>query len=93
MNIFRYFRVKEKKICSITHHSKNVSGKHAPEPLSKRLATPRSIHSGRQLIVCSIRYMFMHYKIFIRGQKITNIVAQHILKCNTWELFSNTMCP
>ena len=23
----------------------------------------------------------------------TKIVAQHTLKCNTWALFSNTMCP
>ena len=27
------------------------------------------------------------------GQKMTKIVAQHIIKCNTWALFSNTMCP
>ena len=35
----------------------------------------------------------MHYKIFLRRQKMTKIVAQHILKCITWALFSNTMCP
>ena len=35
----------------------------------------------------------MHYKIFLGGQKMTKIVAQHILKCMTWALFSNTMCP
>ena len=26
-------------------------------------------------------------------KKFTIIVAQHILKCITWALFSNTMCP
>ena len=24
---------------------------------------------------------------------MSKIVAQHILKCNAWALFSNTMCP
>ena len=26
-----------------------------------------------------------------KGQKMTKILAQHILKCITWALFSNTM--
>ena len=29
------------KICSNTHHSQNFSGKHAPKPPSKRMATQR----------------------------------------------------
>ena len=46
MNIFRLFESKEfMKICSKTHQTapfKNFfSGKHAPEPTNKRLATPR----------------------------------------------------
>ena len=40
-----------------------------------------------------VRYMSMHYKIFLGGKKMTKIVAQHILKYITWALFSNTMCP
>ena len=27
------------------------------------------IHPGRQLIVCSTLYVYMHYKIFLRGKK------------------------
>ena len=44
MNNFRLFKVKIVKICSKTHRivpfKKIFSGKHAPGPLSKRLATP-----------------------------------------------------
>ena len=50
------------------------------------------IHPGRQFIVCSTLYVYALQNIF-RGQKLTKIVAQHILKCITWALFSNTMCP
>ena len=50
------------------------------------------IHPGRQLIVCSTLYVYALQNLF-RGQKMTKIVAQHILKCITWALFSNTMCP
>ena len=45
-----------------------------------------------QLIVCSTLYVYALHNLF-RGQKMTKIVAQHILKCITWALFSNTMCP
>ena len=48
------------------------------------------IHPGRQLIVCSTLYVYALQNLF-RGQKMTKIVAQHILKCITWALFSNTM--
>ena len=50
------------------------------------------IHPGRQLIVCSTLYVYALQNLF-RWQKMTKIVAQHILKCITWALFSNTMCP
>ena len=50
------------------------------------------IHPGRQLIVCSTLYVYALQNLF-RGQKMTKIVPQHILKCITWALFSNTMCP
>ena len=50
------------------------------------------IHPGRQLIVCSTLYVYALQNLF-RWQKMTKIVAQHILKCITWTLFSNTMCP
>ena len=52
------------------------------------------IHPGRQLIVCSTLHMYVYVlQNLFRGQKMTKIVAQHILKCITWALFSNTMCP
>ena len=46
MNIFRLFESKKfMKICSKTHQNapfkKKFSGKHAPNPPSKRLTTPR----------------------------------------------------
>ena len=43
MNILKLFESKKfMKICSKTHHSKFFfSGKHAPNPPSRRLATPR----------------------------------------------------
>ena len=47
-------------------------------------------HPGRQLIVCSTLYVYALQNLF-RGQKMTKIVAQHILKCITWALFSYTM--
>ena len=50
------------------------------------------IHPGRQLIVCSTLYVYALQNLF-RGQKMTKIVAQHILKCITWAVFSNTKCP
>ena len=50
------------------------------------------IHPGRQLIVCITLYDYALQNLF-RRQKMTKIVAQHILKCITWALFSNTMCP
>ena len=50
------------------------------------------IHPGRQLIVCSTLYVYALQNLFW-GQKMTKIVAQHILKCITGALFSNTMCP
>ena len=101
---------------------KKISGKHAPEPPSKRMATPDvasppppkkncwpplanpayahelllknylRIHPGRQLIVCSTLYVYALENLF-GGQKMTKIVAQHIMKGITWALFSNTMCP
>ena len=48
------------------------------------------IHPGKQLIVCSTLYVYALQNLF-RGQIMTKIVAQHILKCITWALFSNTM--
>ena len=48
------------------------------------------IYPGRQLIVCSTLYVYALQNLF-RGQKMTKIVAQHVLKCITWALFSNTM--
>ena len=52
------------------------------------------IHPGRQLIVCSTLYMYVYaLQNLFKGQEMTKIVAQHILKCITWALFSNTMCP
>ena len=45
------------------------------------------IHHDRQLIVCSTLYVYALQNLF-RGQKMTKIVAQHILKCITWALFS-----
>ena len=48
------------------------------------------IYPGRQLIVCSTLYVYALQNLF-NGQKMTKIVAQHILKCITWALFSNTM--
>ena len=48
------------------------------------------IHPGRQLIVCSTLYVYALQNLF-KGQKMTKIVAQHILKCITWALFSNSM--
>ena len=50
------------------------------------------IHPGRQLIVCSALYVYALQNLFT-GQKMSKIVAQHILKCFTWALFSNIMCP
>ena len=43
------------------------------------------IHPGRQLIVCRTLYMVYVYALqnLFRGQKMTKIVAQHILKCIT----------
>ena len=41
---------------------------------------------------CSTLYVYALQNLF-RGQKMTKMVAQHILKCITWALFSNTMCP
>ena len=57
-----------------------------PNPPSKR--------RGRQLIVCSALYVYALQNLF-RGQKMTKIVTQHILKCirSTWALLSNIMCP
>ena len=42
--------------------------------------------------VYSTLYVYALQHLF-RGQKMTKIVAQHILKCITWALFSNSMCP
>ena len=42
--------------------------------------------------VSNTLYIYALQNLF-RGQKMTKIVAQHILKCITWALFSNTMCP
>ena len=94
-------------------------GKHAPEPPTKRLATPRvaspppqnswpplanpayahelllrnllRIHPGRQMIVCSTLYVYALQNLF-KGQKMTKIVAQHILKCIVFKYYV-TMCP
>ena len=41
---------------------------------------------------CSTLYVYALQNLF-RGQKMTKMVAQHILKCITWALFSNNMCP
>ena len=46
------------------------------------------------VIVYSTLYMYVYaLQNLFRGQKMTKIVAQHILKCITWALFLNTMCP
>ena len=78
----------------------------SPPPLPKKIVGPPwqilhtpmnyyweiylRIHPGRQLIVCSTLYVYALQNLF-NGQKMTKIVAQHILKCITWALFSNTM--
>ena len=63
------------KICSKTHQiapfKKIFSGKHAPEPPSKCLATPRvasRFTACRQLIVCSTLYVYALQNLF-RGAK------------------------
>ena len=46
------------------------------------------IHPGRQLIVCSTLYMYVYaLQNLFRGQKMTKIVAQHILKYITGHCF------
>ena len=100
MNIFRLFQSKKNmKVCSKTHQIAPFKKIFLVEACPR---TPRAnacvrrcalrIHSGRQLIVCSTLYVYALQNLS-RGQKMTKIVAQHILKCITWALFSNTMCP
>ena len=78
---------------------KKIRGSMLPNPPIKRVATPPPwqilhtpmnyyweiylrIHPGRQLIVCSTLYVYTLQNLFM-GQKMTKIVAQHILKYNT----------
>ena len=49
------------------------------------------IHPGRQMIVCSTLYVYALQNLF-KGQKMTKIVAQHILKCIVFKYYV-TMCP
>ena len=61
-------------------HASHAASRHATCPASQKVAPPplanpayarglllrtRRIHTGRQLIVCSTLYMFMHYKMFL----------------------------
>ena len=67
MNILRFFESKKNmKICSKTHQitpfKKNFLGKHAPEPPSKRLATPCV---AQYSVIHTIIYIIIHTIIYI----------------------------
>ena len=69
---------------ALLRHASQAAPRHATRPAPKKLGTPwqiihtpmeiylrrgaRRMHAGRQFIVCSALYMFMHYKKFLGGK-------------------------